>query len=95
MIFGGVVRDLNDDVPAMGPELGGFVAPIPSAVIREREQERLLGVPTALVMQADRRIQQSGANGGERIDQPASLGAAAYKGRLLVYRRAAAAAALA
>lgn len=31
----------------------------------------------------------------ERIDQPASLGAAAYKGRLLVYRRAAAAAALA
>jgi predicted nicotinamide N-methyase len=31
----------------------------------------------------------------ERLDQPASLGAAAYKGRLLVYRRAAAAAALA
>jgi predicted nicotinamide N-methyase len=29
----------------------------------------------------------------ERLDQPASVGAAAYKGRLLVYRRAAAAAA--
>jgi hypothetical protein len=28
----------------------------------------------------------------ERLDQPASVGAAAYKGRLLVYRRAAAAA---